>query len=378
MRARPAIAALLGSAALACSAAPASAADLTGVIADMTCVAPGDAAGIDAMLQRADSPLAGEGTTFVEAATAVGLDPRALVAIAAHETLLETYAPADAIDNAFGLGPGIVFASERAAIRRAARTLGAYYLAEGRVTLGDIGAKWAPIGVANDPTGLNRHWEAGVGTYYAALGGDPGRPVLSADQDAAPACGGTPALAPAPGEETPGGEPAGAPVVIVWGGATPATTGAAPAKGGDPVTGAPAVLDGFAFPLALPAGAPAAYRDSYREPGPDACDGGRHQCAVTVTGDPGDAVVAMTGGTLRGATPAEREAGIAFWIETGDGDRLGYGPLAAYAPGVGDGVAVTAGRHLGASAGWVRVAWERGGVRINPFPLLQATRPPTA
>lgn len=378
MRVRPAIAALLGSAALACAAAPASGAGLPGVIQHMTCVAPADAAGIDAMLERAGSPLAGEGATFVRAAGDVGLDPRALVAIAAHETLLETYGPADAIDNAFGLGPGIAFASERAAIRRAARTLGAYYLAEGRVTLGDIGAKWAPIGAANDPTGLNQNWTSGVGTYFAALGGDPDRPVLIGDQDAAPACGGTPAFAPAPGEATPGGEPTGPPVVTVWGGAAPAARGASPAKGGDPATGRPVVLEGFAFPLALRAGAPAAYRDAYREPGPDTCDGGRHQCAVTITSAPGDAVVAMAGGTLRAPTAAEREAGIAFWVDTGRGDRLGYGPLARYVPGIAEGAAVAPGRHLGDSAGWLRVAWERGGVRVNPFPLLQATRPPAA
>jgi hypothetical protein len=375
MRVRPAIAALLGTAALAGAAAPAAGAGLPGVIQHMTCVAPGDAAGIDAMLVRAGSPLAGEGATFVQAAADVGLDPRALVAIAAHETLLETYAPADAIDNAFGLGPGMAFASEGAAIRRAARTLGAYYLAEGRVTLGDIGSKWAPIGAANDPTGLNRNWTTGVGAYYAALGGDPVRPVLLGDQDAV-ACGATPSLAPAPGEPT--GATTGPPVVTVWGGATPAARGASPAEGGDPTTGRPAVLEGFAFPLALPAGAPATYRDAYREPGADTCDGGRRQCAVTIAGRPGDAVVAMAAGTLRAPTAAEREAGIAFWIDTGRGDRLGYGPLAGYVPGIADGAAVTPGRPLGEGAGWLRVAWERGGVRVNPFPLLQATRPPAA
>jgi hypothetical protein len=372
MRARSALAALLGSAALAGAVAAPAGAQATGVVGHMACLAPADAAGIDAMLARAASPLAGEGATFVAAATAEGLDPRALVAIAAHETLLETYVPAQAIRNPFGLGPGIAFASEAAAIRRAARTLGAYYLAEGRVTLADIGAKWAPVGAANDPTGLNRHWTAGVGTYYAALGGDPSRPVLTSAQDPTPGCAGT-ALAPAP----PGGAgPAGPPVVTAWGGAPPRVGGPGPSQGADPATGEPAVIEGFVFPLALARAGTAVYRDAFADAGPTACAGGRHQCAITITGAQGDAAVAMAAGTLRAADAREREAGIAFWIATASGDRLGYGPLAAYQPGIGEGARVAAGQHLGATAGWVRVAWERAGERINPFPLLEATRPP--
>ena len=86
--------------------------------------------------------------------------------------------------------------------------------------------------------------------------------------------------------------------------------------------------------------------------------------------------VAATAGTLRGATAAEREEGIAFWVETADGDRLGYGPLASYAPGVGEGARVTAGQPLGIDSGLLRLAWTRAGERIDPFPLLEATRPP--
>ena len=51
------------------------------------------------------------GATPTEAA-GVGIDPRAIVAIAAHETMLETYGPAAEIHNPFGLGPGSAFASE--------------------------------------------------------------------------------------------------------------------------------------------------------------------------------------------------------------------------------------------------------------------------
>ena len=70
----------------------------------------------------------------------------------------------------------MAFARESDAIAFAARTLAGDYLPEGRDTLATIGAKWAPLGAANDPGGLNASWTTGVGTYYAALGGDPARP----------------------------------------------------------------------------------------------------------------------------------------------------------------------------------------------------------
>jgi hypothetical protein len=129
------------------------------------------------------------------------------------------------------------------------------------------------------------------------------------------------------------------------------------------------------FPLALAPSATATYRDGFAEPGTVACAGGRHQCALTIQSAPGDPAVAMAAGTLNAGDAADREEGIAFWITTAAGDRLGYGPLASYAAGIGEGVPVGAGQHLGASAGWVRISWERGDRRINPFPLLQATRP---
>lgn len=366
------LSAALAGAALA-AALPGAASAQGGVVSSMSCLAQTDAAGIDAMLVRSGSPLAGEGATFVSKGVAAGIDPRALVAIAAHETILETYVPSQAIHNPFGLGPGWAFASDADAIARAAQTLGAFYVPEGRTTLSAIGAKWAPLGAGNDPTGLNANWTAGVGAYYAALGGDPTLPVLTASQPSSPACLGAPALsAPVAAEAI-----AGPAVVTAWGGAAPRATGSGARHGSDAASGEAAVLPGFVFPLALAPGAPAVYRDAFSEPGATDCDGGRHQCAVTIASAPGEVAVAMVAGTLHRADPAETETGIAFWIETPSGERLGYGPLASYAEGVGDGTAVTAGRPLGTVAGWVRIAWERGGSLINPYPLLEATRPPS-
>jgi hypothetical protein len=358
MRARL-LAALAATAALGAAGAPAAPAqELAGVVQHMTCVAPGDAAGLDAMLARASSPLAGEGATFVSESLRAGIDPRALVAIAAHETMLETYGPSQEINNAFGLGPGWTFASERDAIARAAAALAELYLPEGRTTLAAIGSKWAPIGAANDPAGLNRNWTRGVGTYYAALGGDPDLPILASAQAASPGCaGGAAALGGAVAAPPPA--PEGPPVVTAWGGAPPARGPSAP--------------HGYVFPLALPVGGAAAYG----APAPGACAAGGFRCGVTVTSTAGAHVVASVAGALRPAAPAEAEEGIAFWVETAGGDRIGYGPLAAYASGVAEGAAVAAGQPLGTSAGTVRIAWERQGGRLDPFPLLEATRPPS-
>jgi hypothetical protein len=160
-------------------------------------------------------------------------------------------------------------------------------------------------------------------------------------------------------------------------------TGAAARDGADPRTGQPAVLAGFVFPLALPAGAPAVFRDQFSEPGAGACaaDPGQpeasdgRQCALAIAAAPGAPAVASVAGTLRTATVAEREEGLAFWIETAEGDRIGYGPLLSYGDGVGEGAPVVAGTPLGGAPASLRLAWERGGERIDPYHLLQATRP---
>ena len=98
---------------------------------------------------------------------------------------------------------------------------------------------------------------------------------------------------------------------------------------------------------------------------------------MTVASTAGAHVVASVAGALRAAAPAEAEEGIAFWVETAGGDRLGYGLLAAYASGIAEGAAVAAGQPLGTS-GRVRAhrLGQQGG-RLDPFPLLEATRPPS-
>jgi hypothetical protein len=337
----------------------------------LSCVQPLDAAGLDAVLSQAGSPLAGQGATFVNSAAAWGLDPRALVAIAAHETVLMTYPPAQTIHNPFGIGPHRPFASDAEAISFAAELLSRGYLGAGRRTLAEIGGKWAPIGAANDPTNLNADWTAGVGAAYLRLGGNPDAPITLDSQPATPC----PAGAPAPASPVPAGAPA--PGIVAWTGTVPVVTEPLMERGADPTTGLAATLPGFVFPL-VPTGAAIRYRDDFAEPGAFPCYGRRGRCAVTLDADADTAVVAAVAGTLAAATPAEQHQGIAFWIVTASGDRLGYGGLATYAQGIADTVPVVAGQVLGASTRATTFAWERGGHRINPQPLLTATRPSDA
>jgi len=485
---------------------------------------PTDAAALDAILTAAGSPLAGQGTTFVSAGVQAGIDPRFLVAIAAQETMLETYEPAQPIHNPFGLGPGLPFGSDAAAISTAANTLASDYLTQGLTTVTQIAAKWAPAGASNDPAGLNLSWPSDVSQYYQTLGGNPSLPVTLVDQTGD--CGSTAALAapalitvnplggvkakliqgPAqpggthdpefnllhgsynwqsiwavdlgvpigtpvyaafsgkiitvhsgqtgrfagiavgldsgrglaayyahlsavdvtPGETIVAGERIGAtgeadgvdhlhfalgrsysdgspsngvnplpflahaastaeaaevrladatalatgsgtPIVTVWGGNAPISLGAGPAGGNDPTTGQPATISPFAFPLALRPGGQVRYL-------PPQCAKGT-ACSVGLASASGANVVASAQGTLQGATPAERAAGIAFWIDTPNSGRIGYGPLAKYNPSIVAGATVTVGEPLGTSAGSLAFSWQSGQAPVNPWPLLTAVRP---
>ena len=331
----------------------------------LACVHPLDAAGIDVLLAAAGSPLAGQGITFVNASAAVGLDPRALVAIAGHETILETYVPAQGIHNPFGIGPGRAFTTDAEAITFAAELIAKHYLGEGRRTLADISSKWAPIGVSNDPTNLNANWTAGVGNLYRRLGGNPDL-AITLDAQAGATCDAAPVAPSGPVGGTPA---AGA---IPWGGNLPVVTEALMEKGADPSTGTAATLTGFVFPL-IPSTNPIRYTDDFAAPALPGCFGKPYQCAVTLTAEPGTGVVAAVGGVLHAGTAAEQAAGLAFWISTADGDRIGYGGLATYAPGIAEGATVVAGQALGTSVRTTSFAWERAGQRINPHPMLSAT-----
>lgn len=328
-----------------------------GWINTLACIAQADAQALDAQLAAAGSPLAGDGAAFVREGIANDIDPRLIVAIAAQETMLETYGPAQAIRNPFGLGPGIAFPDESEAIAMAARTL-ASYVADGLVTIPQIGARWAPVGATNDPGDLNGGWPAGVSQFFATLGGNPSLAVRASVQDPAPTC--APAAATAgPGYLTsqpsviPAVTPTDGPgVVVLWGGKLP----------DGPGVGRPAVITGFAFPIAAPKGSAVRYADAGGAP-------------VTIATAMGAAVVAPIAGSLRIAGPSDRRSGIGFWVVGSSGDRVGIGALASYEDGMREGASVRAGQALGRSNGTTAVSLQRNGDPVAIHPMLAATRP---
>ena len=46
------------------------------------------------------------------------------------------------------------------------RILKTYYFEKGLNTIEEIGAKYCPVGAANDPNGLNKYWVGGVTNVY--------------------------------------------------------------------------------------------------------------------------------------------------------------------------------------------------------------------
>lgn len=129
-----------------------------------------EASDLNTYLKRRGSPLAGLGSVFVREARKNGLDPKLLVAISGAESSFGQKVKAGT-NNPFGYGPHRPFPSWQAAISTVARSLRENYLDEGRKTIAQIGAKWAPEGAANDPTGLNSNWSRNVGRIYSQLGG---------------------------------------------------------------------------------------------------------------------------------------------------------------------------------------------------------------
>ncbi|MBR5895586.1 MAG: glucosaminidase domain-containing protein [Akkermansia sp.] len=110
--------------------------------------------------------------TFVDAAMSNGLEPRLLMAIAMHETGRGTSSAFRNKKNAMGVsdsrGPRR-FGSVEESIYYMADQLRRNYIGKGLQTVEAIGRKYAPVGAANDPRGLNQHWVNGVNKYMREL-----------------------------------------------------------------------------------------------------------------------------------------------------------------------------------------------------------------
>ncbi|WP_316570346.1 glucosaminidase domain-containing protein [Neobacillus sp. YIM B06451] len=122
--------------------------------------------------QRLGGVLENTGEFFVEAGRKYEISPALLAAISIHETGNGTSNAARFKFNVAGMmgKDGLkTYSSVKESIFDMARNLRQNYLDKGKLTISQIGAKYAPIGAANDPTNLNNHWVKGVNKQFATL-----------------------------------------------------------------------------------------------------------------------------------------------------------------------------------------------------------------
>ena len=134
---------------------------------------------IRSFLGEKRSPLAQHAAGIVRAGLRWGVHPAFLVAVAWAETRAATDPRADREPwrditdghNAWGWGPHKKLPSWPQAIDLVAQHLRDTYLDDGLITILAIRNRWAPLGAANDPDGLNDGWAKNVRTVYEQLGG---------------------------------------------------------------------------------------------------------------------------------------------------------------------------------------------------------------
>ncbi|MGI2328504.1 glucosaminidase domain-containing protein [Planococcus sp. YIM B11945] len=112
-----------------------------------------------------EGKLSGAAVHFINAGKKYNIDPNLLSSIAIHETGNGSSRAANEKNNVAGMmGKNGLrsYNSVEESIFDMARNLRQNYLDQGKSTIAEIGAKYAPVGASNDPTGLNNHWTNGV------------------------------------------------------------------------------------------------------------------------------------------------------------------------------------------------------------------------
>ncbi|MDF2902975.1 MAG: hypothetical protein K0S25_613 [Bacillus sp. (in: firmicutes)] len=112
------------------------------------------------------------GPIFAEAGKKYQINPAFLAAISMHETGNGTSNAVRFKNNVAGMmGKGglKLYSSIQDSIFDMARNLKNNYLDEGKTTIAQIGAKYAPVGAKNDPLQLNNHWVNGVQSYFDTI-----------------------------------------------------------------------------------------------------------------------------------------------------------------------------------------------------------------
>lgn len=116
------------------------------------------------------------GNTFIQIAEKQGIDPVIMAAIAFHETGYGTSNAVKTKNNPGGLmnpnGSGLfVFATLNDGLESLGRTLHNRIVRDGKNSIELLGSVYAPVGAANDPTGLNKNWVPTVTKIVQNLGG---------------------------------------------------------------------------------------------------------------------------------------------------------------------------------------------------------------
>lgn len=138
-----------------------------------------------------DGALKGLGRLFIKYGIAYQVNPALAAAIAMHETGNGSSKAANNQHNLFGYMTNggatlATFDSYEDSIKAGIRNLSIYYLNQGLNTISAIQKKYAPVGAANDPNGLNSSWVSGVMSFYRQITGqepgDLGSGVASDDE----------------------------------------------------------------------------------------------------------------------------------------------------------------------------------------------------
>lgn len=119
-----------------------------------------------------EGKLSGTAAHFINAGKKYDMDPNLLSAIAIHETGNGSSNAVNQKNNVAGMmGKNGLrsYDSVEDSIFDMARNLRQNYLNQGKDTIAEIGAKYAPVGATNDPTGLNNHWTNGVRKQFNNL-----------------------------------------------------------------------------------------------------------------------------------------------------------------------------------------------------------------
>lgn len=122
--------------------------------------------------------LAGKGEMVAVIAEEYGLDPNLLASIMALETGWGTSSAIKNYNNPGGMmDPSSNwmslkhYSSLEEGIRAVAKNLKENYIDQGLTTISSIGAKYCPVGAANDPNGTNSGWVPSVTSIYNQLTG---------------------------------------------------------------------------------------------------------------------------------------------------------------------------------------------------------------